>query len=132
MAKAQSKTQKKIENSIRSVLVDVCEQSLKDVDGFQWITHQVNFTDFPASLMITVVFDNDADCEQTKCNGGAPNIRKLIQAKLLKIGVKLKGVNNQIVFDSEESCERDHDGDWQVRFDARKGRSIPRNRPDHA
>lgn len=46
------KTDKKIENNIRISLTKVCEQALKEVDGFLWLTHTVNYSKFPESLQI--------------------------------------------------------------------------------
>ena len=55
------KTDKKIDNNIRNVLNKVCEQALIEVNGFVWLTHQVNYDKFPASLSVICVFDlNDS------------------------------------------------------------------------
>ena len=43
------KTDKKIENQLILVLTAVCETALKEIDGFQWLTHLVEYTDFPNS-----------------------------------------------------------------------------------
>lgn len=51
------KKDKKIDNELRLVLIDACEQALKDITGFQWLTHfLVNYDDFPNSLMVACVF----------------------------------------------------------------------------
>lgn len=102
MAKPQSKTQKKIDNNIRLALTDACELFLDAIPGFQWLTHEANYTNFPASLLITCVFDSDERQQQACQNGDSRKMQKLIQAKLLKIGVKLKAPKQQIIFDSEE------------------------------
>ncbi len=129
MTKPQSKTQKKIDNNIRIALTTVCEQALKDVPGFLWLTHEANYTNFPASLFVTCVFDTEESLEQAKKDGNTPILRKNIQASLLKVGVKFKAVNQQVCFDSEEACMQMHQGDWKARFASKKGRSIPFNRP---
>jgi hypothetical protein len=36
------KTDKTLENTIVTLLTKVCEQSLKSLDGFQWLTHLVS------------------------------------------------------------------------------------------
>ena len=64
MAKPQSKTEKKIDNNVRLALTSACEQFLEDVPGFQWLTHQANYTNFPATLLITCVFDTQENPEQ--------------------------------------------------------------------
>lgn len=129
MAKPQSKTQKKIDNQIRLALTAACEQTLEDVPGFVWLTHQVNFTNFPASLLITCIFDTDSNLSAAECSSDTLKIQKLVQSKLLKIGVKLKMLQQQVIFDTEEACSRDHESDWEVRLKTRAERAVARNRP---
>jgi len=127
MAKPQSKTEKKIDNNVRLALTAACEQFLEDVPGFQWLTHQANYTNFPASLFISCVFDTQASQEQAD----AAAIHRLLQSKLLKIGVKLKAPKQQVVFDSEQACTQENDGNWAVRLTRREHRALARNRPNH-
>lgn len=127
MAKPQSKTEKKIDNNVRLALTAACEQFLEDVPGFQWLTHQANYTNFPASLLISCVFDTPASQELAD----AAVIHRLLQAKLLKIGVKLKAPKQQVIFDSEQACTQENDGDWAVRLTSREHRALARNRPNH-
>lgn len=129
MSKPQSKTEKKIDNNIRRALTAVCEQMLKDVAGFQWLTHQADYSNFPASLLITCVFNSDSDWSRGSEVGHLQTIRKRIQAKLLNTGVVLKKLEQQVIFDSEEACDRDHDGDWSLRLASRAGRAVMKNRP---
>ncbi len=126
MTKAKSKTEKKIDNNIRLALTSACEQFLEDIPGFLWLTHQANYTNFPDSLLISCIFDT----EDSHQKADAQKIYKLIHAKLLKIGVKLKAPEQQVMFDSEEACTQENDGNWAIRFDSRKHRALGRNRPD--
>jgi hypothetical protein len=103
MTKPQNKTQKKIDNNVRLALTDACEQFLQDITGFQWLTHQANYKNFPDSLLITCVFDTNVNQQQACQNGNSIKMQNLIQDKLLKIGVKLISAKQQIIFDSEES-----------------------------
>ena len=103
MAKPKSKTQKKIDNNERLAQTDACEQFLKDIVGFQWLTHEANYNNFPASLLITCVFHTDENHQQACQNGHSVKMQNLIQAKLLKIGVKLKSPKQQIIFESEKT-----------------------------
>lgn len=129
MSKPHSKTEKKIDNTIRVTLTDVCEQTLGNVDGFEWLTHQVNYTNFPASLLITCVFDTEEHRLGAQAGGEAAQLQRLIQVKLLKVGVKFKALAQQVVFDSEEACAQQHDGDWTKRLALRAGHSVRRNYP---
>ena len=125
-----SKTQKKIDNTICKVLTDVCEQALKDYDGFSWITHQVDYANFPASLFITCIFEDEAALVKITNNGVLESLRKIIHAKLLKVGIRLMQGHRQISVDSEEACNNEHEGDWSLRLSARSGRTLVKNRPN--
>ena len=37
------KSDKKFDNAIRKALIDVCEQAQRSFDGFQWLTHNINY-----------------------------------------------------------------------------------------
>ncbi|WP_019530677.1 hypothetical protein [Dasania marina] len=113
MANPKSKTQKKLDHAITLALTEVCESLLKQVLGFQWLTHQADYARFPGSLMVTCVFDTEAH-RQAQADSAA--MRSLIQAALLKIGVTLPAVVKQVVFDSEEACTQQCEGDWQRRL----------------
>ncbi|BFM14636.1 hypothetical protein R50073_08190 [Maricurvus nonylphenolicus] len=127
MSKPKSKTEKKIDSNICRALNNVCEQTLDDTPGFQWLTHQANYTNFPASLLVTCVFDTEASLSAVDKN----KLQARIQSALLKIGVKFKTVGKQVVLDSEEACERDNNGSWDDRLSFRKELAVPRNRPTH-
>lgn len=129
MAKPKSKTEKKIDNNVRLALTAACDQFLEDVPGFQWLTHQANYTNFPASLLVTCVFDTPEQQQQAERNEHATQMRKLIQAKLLKVGVKFKALNQQILFDSEAACTEENDGNWASRLEGRAQRTVAKNRP---
>jgi hypothetical protein len=103
MTKPKSKTQKKTDNNIRLVLTDVCEHMLQDTPGFQWLTHDADYSDFPASLLVTCVFDTEESRQRASESGHTSSAQKLIQSSLLKIGIKLKSLQQQIIFKSEEA-----------------------------
>ncbi|MDZ7923772.1 MAG: Fis family transcriptional regulator [Marinagarivorans sp.] len=129
MAKTLSKTQKKIDTQLCKTLQDCCENHLKNLEGFTWITHQADYANFPASLLISCIFTTDANINTVQDSDSALVIKQHIQQKLLKSGVRLKDVRHQIRFDSEEACERDHGGNWTTRLSNLAGSSVPKNRP---
>ncbi len=129
MSQPKSKTQKKIDNNIRIALTSVCEKALDEVSGFEWLTHQANYTNFPASLLITCVFSTDEALTLAHQEEHTAGLQKAIQASLLKVGVKFKSLPRQVVFDSEEACQREDGSDWAQRLARLEGRSVLKNRP---
>lgn len=108
-----TKTTQKLENNICKALTIVCEDKLHEVEGFCWLTHRVNYTDFPGSLVVTCVFDTEESIEKMKQAQLDDSFKKSIQKQLLKIGVTLKNMNRNIHFDSEEACQKSHAGQWE-------------------
>ncbi len=106
------KTDKKIENALRQSLTEACETALVKYEGFQWLTHFVNYSDFPASLSIVCVYDTNAHLAKTDKEG----MRALIKEKLASIGIKMNDDRQQVRFDTEENCDNENDGKWNERF----------------
>ena len=106
------KTDKKIENALRQALTEACEVALDNHEGFQWLTHFVSYSDFPASLSIVCVYDKNSHLAKTDKEG----MRALIKEKLASIDIKLKDCRQQVHFDTEENCDHDNDGKWNERF----------------
>jgi len=89
------KTDKKIDNKLRQVLTQLCENSLKELDGYQWISHEVNYNRFPDSLLITCMFTN----KQTALIASQQShIVKLIKQQLAVVGIDLKQPHKHIRF----------------------------------
>lgn len=125
---AKNKTQKKIDNQLRTALAAVCEQALKDVAGFRWLTHQADYANFPASLLITCVFETEVELVQAKQQNLTVSMQKRIQASLLKIGIRFKNLDRQVVFDTEEICKSEDNHNWQQRLVKQQGRAVPHNK----
>ncbi|RUO79969.1 hypothetical protein CWI84_08390 [Idiomarina tyrosinivorans] len=53
------KSDKKMENQIIQRLTDVCETMKPQLSGFIWLTHTVDYQRFPASLTVTLVFNEE-------------------------------------------------------------------------
>ena len=111
------KTDKKIDNHIRLVLTDVCEIALKDIQGFCWLTHLVNYSNFPNSLKVVCVFDTSDNLTCFMAVNANGKLNSLIQEKLLEAGIKLKDVAQHIVYDTEQNCAAEHQGRWGNRLD---------------
>lgn len=115
-----TKTNQKIDNNICKALTIACENSLLKVSGFVWLTHRVNYTHFPESLVVTCVFDKELSIEVIKKQQDDSALYNAIHKELLKVGVVLKNIKQQVHFDSEEACLREHQGDWAQRLELNK------------
>ncbi|AUI88013.1 Fis family transcriptional regulator [Vibrio azureus] len=93
------KSDKKVENLIIGVLTEVCEDTLKDYDGFLWVTHTVKFTSFPQSLKIICVFETDQYRANFFKGEGHQHVSTVIQKAFNKVGVSLKSASKQISYD---------------------------------
>jgi hypothetical protein len=110
------KTDKKIDNVLRLVLTDVCEKALKKIDGFQWLTHLVNYSHFPKSLKVVCIFNTNQNLSNFMSNGSRKDFESLIQIKLAGISANVKNVSDHITYDTEQNCEREHNGNWAERL----------------
>lgn len=110
------KTDKKLDNQIRTVLTDVCEDMLKNIDGFQWLTHFVNYSNFPKSLKVVFIFETNESLQDFMSDKARDEVLNQVREKLTGIGIKLTNIQNHVAFDTEENCERDDDGKWNQRF----------------
>ncbi|WP_394143809.1 Fis family transcriptional regulator [Vibrio atypicus] len=100
------KTDKKIENLIRDVLTEVCEDTLKGYEGFLWVTHTVKFSSFPQSLEIVCVFETNQDRANFLVGEGQQHVSATIRNAFNKVGVQLKNVSKQISYDTRQNRER--------------------------
>ena len=101
-----------MENQLRTVLTEVCEAALKEIEGFQWLTHFVNYSKFPGSLKVVCIFDTNANLASYMLMIDEGKLNVLVQEKLFAIGVNLKDIKRHLVFDTEEDCDKYHDGKW--------------------
>ncbi|MEX1221785.1 MAG: hypothetical protein WEA82_06695 [Idiomarina sp.] len=58
------KDHKKIDREIIRALTGVCEHAKIEVDGFKWLTHEVNYQRFPQSLRVLLVFSDKVHEDQ--------------------------------------------------------------------
>lgn len=106
------KADKKIENALVKVLTEVCELAKEKYIGFKWITHFVDYKNFPKSLLIVCIYDTNKNLNNSNVEG----LCKLINEKLLSIDIKIQDLYGQVSFDSEEKCHNENNGNWKKRF----------------
>ncbi|NTS76812.1 Fis family transcriptional regulator [Catenovulum sp. SM1970] len=110
------KSDKKLDNQLRLALTDVCETALKQLDGFQWLTHLVNYNNFPSSLRIVFIFDSNDHLAQYLQSNDKDYLLSLLQTELQPLNLKLKNIAKHVEYDTEESCESQHQGNWALRL----------------
>lgn len=110
------KTDKKIDNQLRAVLTDVCEHMLTHIEGFEWLTHFANYSNFPSSLKVVLIFDTNDHLDSFLAKPAKDQVLKRIDDSLLEIGLKLRNINSHVSYDTEENCDKHSDGKWNERF----------------
>lgn len=110
------KTDKKIERTLVESLTEVCEAARERVPGFAWITHFANFSSFPKSLRVVIVFSTDEQVRAARLMHLDEWLEVQVTQKLQAMGIVLERPRSQLRLDSEEACQRDHHGNWQERY----------------
>lgn len=115
------KTDKKMDNSIRLVLTEVCERALQEHKGFLWLTHLVNYNQFPNSLKIVCIFDTDDHLQAFLNSSGKASLHQDIIRSLKLINIPLnsspKLQEHLVCYDTEEKCLNQHNGNWALRLE---------------
>jgi len=110
------KTDKKLDRQIQRALTEACETALAEIPGFEWITHLVDYQRFPQSLSVVCVFATMDDVREAERSGHGDTLRKLVRFHLRSGGITLPRSDQHIRFDSEDSCQAEHNGNWKQRL----------------
>ena len=110
------KSDKKLDNQLRLVLTDVCEQALKEIEGFEWLTHQVNYSDFPNSIKVVCVFDTNEHLNDYLASENKQHLMLLVQKEFNNLNIKIKNINKHVFYDTEENCAAQDNGNWAARL----------------
>ncbi len=100
-----TKTDKKLDKQICQVLTHACEIAKDRVPGFQWLTHRVNYKQFPDSLTVICVFQTQAELEQANTQKQDQIIIGLIKTELEKIDIRFKDIKRHVLFVAEDRKE---------------------------
>jgi hypothetical protein len=111
--------QARIERRLVATLTEACETAKAQIVGFEWLTHEVDFNEFPSSLRVVWVFDTQANMNQALASGQGERMVELTAIALSEADVLVSPVSAHVQFDSEEQCQRANGGNWQKRL-ARK------------
>lgn len=108
--------QARIERRLIAALTRACETAKSEMVGFCWLTHEVDYARFADSLQIIWVFDTQASKDQALAGGQDQRMVELTAQALEDAGLEVAQIAGCVYFDSEEQCQRDHDGNWQKRI----------------
>ncbi|RON05479.1 hypothetical protein [Pseudomonas brassicacearum] len=108
--------QARIERRLVVTLTEACETAKAEIVGFAWLTHEVNYSAFPASLKVTWVFDTQANKRQALASGQAEHMVELTAVAFSEADILVSPVSAYVQFDTEEECQRTHAGNWQQRL----------------
>ncbi|WP_460126088.1 hypothetical protein [Pseudomonas sp. S2_C03] len=109
-----------IERELARALTIACEAAKSEIVGFEWLTHRVDYTRFPESLIVTWVFDSDVHHDQAISGQAKARMQAHTLAAFEEIGISVKDIARHVEFDSQERCEAQHGGDWAARIDSRQ------------
>lgn len=112
MANKLKRNEKKIESAIVKALNDVCETLKLEYDGFSWLTHFVDYSNFEQSLKLVFVFDTKISLEQAKNKTLFKTIFELTESRLKREAVTVKRIDKAVFFDTEENGADFNDSSW--------------------
>jgi hypothetical protein len=108
--------QSRIERTLAATLTDACEAGKAEIVGFQWLTHDVDYQRFPASLRVIWVFASQAEQDAAIAKGQERLMQQLTAAALQAAEVSLDNPAAHVHLDNEQQCLRVDGGNWQQRL----------------
>ncbi|WBA18959.1 Fis family transcriptional regulator [Salinivibrio kushneri] len=90
------KTDKKYDKAIREALTDVCELTMEKVEGFEWLTHEVNYQRFPQSVTVRLMFKDRQTLASFERSDDYQVALNDIQSRLAAVGITLKNINRHV------------------------------------
>ncbi|ELS43219.1 hypothetical protein [Pseudomonas syringae] len=113
---SSKREQAQIDRRLVSALTNACETAKAEMPGFCWLTHEVDYAAFPASLQVVWVFDTLADKNAALERGLDKRMIGLTVEALDDAQVSLSNAAAHVHVDCEEQCLRENAGDWQQRI----------------
>lgn len=110
----------RLERELVACLTDACETAKAQIVGFSWLTHRLDPEDFPGSLRITWVFEQEADKAAAVAGEAKAHMLALTRQALEQAGIQLDHPAWHVRFDSEQACAHGHAGDWAKRLQAQR------------
>lgn len=111
-----TKNDKKFEKELIKVLTLCCEEFKVNIEGFEWLTHTLNFSNIAQSIKVICVFENNDALNNAIDKDELTQMSNNIVTCLKDLGITIKKPTKHIIFDSEENCTSSHQGNWQKRL----------------
>ncbi|PRN03253.1 hypothetical protein A0O30_18410 [Pseudomonas sp. LLC-1] len=109
----------RLERELVACLTEACETAKAEIVGFSWLTHRLDPEDFPGSLRVTWVFEQEAEKAAAVAGEAKARMLTLTRLALEQAGIQLDHPAWHVRFDSEEACKQSHAGDWIKRLNRR-------------
>lgn len=93
----------KIERRLSRALRAACKVAENEVSGFAWVTHAVDYKEYPDTLMVTWVFDSPASLREAMENGVHDRLCTLTAEAFAKSGVRIEDATPHVRFDHERT-----------------------------
>ncbi|MDY0934490.1 hypothetical protein [Pseudomonas viridiflava] len=119
---SSKREQVQVERRLIAALTQSCETAKSEIPGFCWLTHEVDYANFPASLQVIWAFDTVAAKDQALSQGLDQRMIELTAEALDELGITLTSLPGHVHFDSEERCLRENGGNWELRLSRKYAR----------
>jgi len=91
-----------IERELIRNLTEACETAKSEIVGFQWLTHDVNYERFPESLIVTWVFDGEANKPRALASADKARVLELTLAAFEEVGISVSRIADHVAFSIEQ------------------------------
>ena len=93
-----------IERELIRTLTLACETAKSEIVGFQWLTHEVDYQHFPQSLVVTWVFDSEANKVRALACADKARMRALTLAAFDEVGISVSSIADHVAFSVERAA----------------------------
>ena len=93
-----------VERELIRTLTDACETAKSEILGFQWLTHDVDYTQFPQSLVVTWVFDSETSRARALASADKARMQALTLAAFDEVGISVSRIDDHLAFSVERTA----------------------------
>jgi hypothetical protein len=108
--------QSRIERRLAATLTEACETAKAQIPGFAWLTHDVDYQNFPNSLRVIWIFASQAEQKRAIAEGQERWMLELTATALQSADIQLEPLTAHVHVDNEQACQRKDAGNWQQRL----------------